>query len=94
MEEVAQLICVPGPKLTRGEGSTLWSMSELGWVANDGTSPFGITERPPDHDMDLVNGLDVQTAAAIAPASFKQGRVEAIEVLGVQVSKWHTTQMG
>ena len=69
-------------------------MSELGWVANDGTSPFGIAERPPDHDMDLVDGLDVEAAAAIAPASLEQGRVETIEVLGAQVSKWHTTQMG
>ena len=31
---------------------------------------------------------------AIAPASFEQGGVEAIEVLGSQMSKWHTAQMG
>jgi hypothetical protein len=40
--------------------------------------------------MDFVHGLDVEAATAIAPASLKQRRVEAIEVLGSQVSKWHT----
>ena len=69
-------------------------MCELGWVANDGTSPFGIAECAPDHDMDLVDGLYVEAAAPIAPALLEQGGVETIEVLGSEVPKGHTAHMG
>jgi hypothetical protein len=42
IKDVAKLICIPGSNLAGGEGPTLWCMSDLVRVANDGSSPLGI----------------------------------------------------
>ena len=69
-------------------------MSELGRVPYDRAAAFGIAERPPQHDVDLMDGLGVEAAAPVGPASLEEACIETVEVLGPQVPKRDTTQVG
>jgi hypothetical protein len=68
-------------------------VSEFGRTTNNRSSSFGIAQCSPDHDMDFMNGFDVEAAFAVAPAILEQGGVETIEMLGSEMTKVHTAQM-
>lgn len=82
VEELPELLGVPGSGDGAGERPSSGRVGDLGWIGDDQPTAHGVIERPAEHLVDLEDGLGVEAAGADVVAVRRERGVEPFDVSG------------